>query len=348
METLYRSNPWWQGEPAPDVPRTRRRLVGQVRRRLEYGNTPIVAAPGPLGVGKTTMQLQIIRDLLDEGVPPRHIIRIQFDELHGADEMADPILHMTRWLERNVTPATFNALAQQGQPAYLFLDEVQKIHNWSNQLKFLVDTTTVRVVGTGSSALRIEQGRDSLAGRMSTVRAGVLSLTEIAEFRSITSPRHFALEESFGRFCRREFWQELAEHGRNNAAARDRAFRLFSECGGYPTTHDPSQLTLMGFHNFVRPDNWYNVPMGKRELTSADTGGRDRLFYLEYKQFKLIGGGRPAFILAVGAPLTIVACAALLLGSETPWVTIAIVIASLVIYAALAGIWVWKETQRSD
>ena len=223
------------------MPATRRHLVGQVRQRLGYGITPIVAVPGPRGVGKTTMQLQMINDLLDEGVPPHHIIRVPLDQVTVTEDMLDPILRITAWIQHNVTPATFNALAHQGQQAYLFFDEVQHISNWSNQLKFLVDNSTVKVVATGSSAMRIEPGRDSLAGRMSTVEAGALSLTEIAEFHGISPLEHFPPEESFGQFHRLEFWQELAKHGRRNAEARDQAFNLFSERGGYPMAHDPSQ-----------------------------------------------------------------------------------------------------------
>ena len=241
VETLHQSNPWWRGEPAPPVPDTRRRLVSQVRQHLDYGITPIVAAPGPRGVGKTTMQLQIINDLLDQGVPPHHITRVPFDQVTATKDMLDPILRFTSWIERNITPATFNAMAHQGQTAYLFFDEVQTIRNWSNQLKFLVDHSAVKVVATGSSALRIEQSCDSLAGRISTVEAGVVSLSEIAEFRGLAPLEHFPPEESFGQFRRLEFWQELAAHGRRNAEVCDQAFRLFSERGGYPVAHDPSQ-----------------------------------------------------------------------------------------------------------
>ena len=187
------------------------------------------------------MQLQMINDLMSEGVPPHHIIRVPLDQVTVTEDMLDPILRITAWIERNITPATFNALARQGQPAYLFFDEVQHIRNWSNQLKFLVDSSTVKVVATGSSALRIEPGHDSLAGRMSTVEADTLSLTEIAEFRGMPSVERFPPVESFGQFHRLEFWQELAEHGRTNAQARDQAFRLYSERGGYPVAHDPSQ-----------------------------------------------------------------------------------------------------------
>ena len=241
VETLHQSNPWWRGEPAPSVPATRRHLVRQIRQHLDSGITPIVAMPGPRGVGKSTMQFQIIRDLLAEGVPPDHIIRVPFDQVTVTEDMLDPILRITAWVERNITPATFNALAHQGQTAYLFFDEVQHIRNWSNQLKFLVDHSAVKVVATGSSALRSEQGHDSLAGRISTVEAGTLSLSEIADFQGMAPVEHFPLEESFGQFRRLEFWQELAAHGRRNAEARDQAFSLFSERGGYPEAHDPSQ-----------------------------------------------------------------------------------------------------------
>ena len=176
---------------------------------------------GPRGVGKTTVQLQIIQDLLDEGVPPRHIIRVPLDQVTVTDDMKDPILRITSWIEHNITPATFNALAHRGQIAYLFFDEVQHIRNWSNQLKFLVDHSAVKVVATGRSALRIERGGHRMAGRMSTVEAGTLSLSEIAEFQGLEPLEHFPPEESFGQWHRLEFWQELAEHGRRNAAARD-------------------------------------------------------------------------------------------------------------------------------
>ena len=88
--------------------------------------------------------------------------------------------------------------------------------------------------------------------------------------------------------------------------------------------------------------------MAQREMNQWNTGGRDRLFYLEYKQFKLIGGGRPALILAVGAPLIIIAVFAIAISSQNAWITLTIVLSCLVIYAFLAGIWVWKETQRPD
>ena len=65
----------------------------------------------------------------------------------------------------------------------LFLDEVQNFPNWAPQLKSLVDHHTVHVVATGSSALRIEAGRDSLAGRITPIELGTLLLREIVGLR---------------------------------------------------------------------------------------------------------------------------------------------------------------------
>ena len=53
---------------------------------------PIVTTPGPRGVGKTTMRFQIIRDLLDDGVQPHHIIRVPLDQVRVIEGMLDPIL----------------------------------------------------------------------------------------------------------------------------------------------------------------------------------------------------------------------------------------------------------------
>ena len=153
----------------PAQPRMRRHVVAQIRRRMDTEIAPIVAVRGPRQVGKTTAQSQIIEALLAEGVPPTSILWVQFDTLPSLQGVEEPILAIAEWFERHITEEPFNALARAGQKAYLFFDEVQNLDAWDAQLKFLVDTTAVKVLVTGSSALRIEQGRDSLAGRISTV-----------------------------------------------------------------------------------------------------------------------------------------------------------------------------------
>lgn len=237
VRALRRLNPWWEGNPLPAQPRTRRHLVAQMRRRLDAEIAPIVAVRGPRQVGKTTAQFQIIADLLKEGVPPTSILRISFDELPALDNAKQPILDVSDWFERHIIKKHFNALARDGQKAYLFFDEVQNLQAWAPQLKFLVDNTSVKVAVTGSSALRIELGRDSLAGRINTLEAGVLSLSEIGALRELETPQPFLPDNGLSCLSDKNFWRELCAHGEENTALRKEAFRHFSERGGYPIVH---------------------------------------------------------------------------------------------------------------
>ena len=81
VSALRRLNPWWEGRPGVQLPSTRRHLVRQIQRRLETRLAPIVVVRGPRQIGKTTAQLQVLQDLLDAGVPPRQILRVQCDEI---------------------------------------------------------------------------------------------------------------------------------------------------------------------------------------------------------------------------------------------------------------------------
>ncbi len=189
-------------------------------------------------MGKTTAQYQIISDLLREGAPPTSILRVQFDELESLRRLSEPILRISDWFERQITADRFNAMAQNGQKAYLFFDEVQNLEGWSAQLKSLVDNASVKVVVTGSSALRIERGRDSLAGRINTIEAGALSLTEIGALRELETPKPFLPDNGLSPLLNKDFWIELRRHGQAQTKFRNEAFHHFSERGGYPLVHN--------------------------------------------------------------------------------------------------------------
>jgi predicted AAA+ superfamily ATPase len=242
VQDLRMLNPWWEGKPLPVLPTTRRHLVGQIHTKLQQRVSPIVVVRGPRQIGKTTAQLQVLQDLLDQGVPPRNILRLQADELTELARLPEPILRIVDWFEANVLGATLNEVAHASGRTYLLFDEVQNLKNWAPQLKSLVDSTTTQVLVTGSSALRIEHGRDSLAGRITTIEAGVLSLTEIARFRSIDLGPPALQDNGLERLTDPKFWHDLADHGRARSAARDEAFAAFSERGGYPLVHNRKDL----------------------------------------------------------------------------------------------------------
>jgi len=90
------------------------------------------------------------------------------------------------------------------------------------------------VLLTGSSALRIELGRDSLAGRVSTLELGALTLREIAGLRQFGDIPALWRFNGLAELQRKDFWLELAAVGKRHQEVRDRAFEAFSERGGYP------------------------------------------------------------------------------------------------------------------
>ena len=204
---------------------------------MKQGLAKVTVLSGPRQVGKSTLVLQMIETLLDEGVPPAHICYIQFDELPEIRKLQEPILRLSDWFEQTILRKTFNQAAQEGQSVFLFLDEVQNLDAWAPQLKFLVDTSAVRVMVTGSSSLRIEQGRDSLAGRISTLEMGPLFLREIAEIRNEGRLAPYLPVNGLAPLRERDFWLGLRDHGLTQRAERDMAFRAFSERGAYPIAH---------------------------------------------------------------------------------------------------------------
>jgi hypothetical protein len=237
VDDLTRQNPWWQSDPQPVLPVFRRWPYQVLDQRLRDPIAPIVLLRGPRQVGKTTLQEQLIAARLAAGSDPRRVLRVQVDTLPSLARITagdEPLLRIVDWFESEVLGRHLNAAARDGEPALLFFDEVQNLPSWDVQLKTLVDHATVRALVTGSSALRIEAGRDSLAGRVETLEIGPLRLVEIAALRGFGELRPMQTANGWGDWLDRDFWTRTAAHARRQATVRDRAFAAFSERGGYP------------------------------------------------------------------------------------------------------------------
>lgn len=253
LETQIRdANPWWRNERLFDLPKMKRWAFQPVLKGLQTGLTPSVVLRGPRQIGKTTLLEHVIEHLLDGGMAPHRIYRLQFDELPGLRKLENPILDLCKWFSTAVLKKSFNQAAQDGEQAYIFLDEVQNLPDWAAQLKYLVDIHPVRVLVTGSSALRIEAGRDSLAGRITTIEMGPLLLREIGELREFGDIKQFLPINGLGPLKEKSTWLDLVEFGRKNAGFRKKAFAAFSERGAYPIAHakaDQPWETVAGFLN---------------------------------------------------------------------------------------------------
>lgn len=239
---LQQMNPHWKGDPGPATPKFRRWVFPKLMQLLQRGLTPGVVLRGPRRVGKTVLVRQVIEQLLADGVAPTRILYVAFDELPSLKKLHEPVLEIARGFETSVLRTTFNRAAQQGTVAYLLFDEVQNLADWATQLKHLVDVHTVRVLVTGSSSLRIDAGKDSIAGRVQTLTLGPLLLREIAELRSgVTSHPHW-VDNGIGELASADFWRAAVTKGKLESAARREAFRHYSERGGYPIVHERADI----------------------------------------------------------------------------------------------------------
>lgn len=241
-QQLRDDNPWWRGERIFGIPTIHRWAFEQVKFGIERGPAPITVLRGPRQIGKTTLLNQVIDSLLVSGVPPKDIFRLQFDLLPDLKKLSMPILDIVRWYSENILKRSLNQAAWEGHTVYLFLDEVQNLADWSPQLKHLVDMQPVRIIVTGSSALRIEAGRDSLAGRMFTLEMGPLLLREVAEFTGTGSLTGLLPSNGLAPLKEKSFWRELRSYGEVNGDVRRRAFEMFSERGGYPFAQNRQDL----------------------------------------------------------------------------------------------------------
>lgn len=244
VRNLVRQNPWWRGDALPQLPPYRRWPFKKLMARLEQPIAPINVVRGPRQIGKTTLQLQIIDALLNQGIQAARIFRVQFDDLPTLKDrkLKEPILGLVEWFENSVLKSTLNAAARKNEPVYLFLDEVQNLGDWDVQLKSLVDHATVRVLVTGSSALRIERGRDSLAGRIHSMEVGPLRLAEIGQLRGFGDVRPLQEDNGMADWLRADFWRDLVTHANAQMPGLTDAFAAFSRLGGYPLAQNSPNL----------------------------------------------------------------------------------------------------------
>jgi len=136
---------------------------------------------GPRQVGKTTLVRQIIKDL---DYP--HTL-VAADAVPATDRV---------WIAQQWEIARVNQQLSQDLPYLLVIDEVQKIDNWSEQIKAEWDRDTmeerdIRVVLLGSSRLMLQQGlTESLAGRFEAMYLGHWSYKEMKDAFGLT-PQEF-------------------------------------------------------------------------------------------------------------------------------------------------------------
>ena len=133
--------------------------------KIDWDNR-LIAITGARGVGKTTLLLQYIKINLNE--KPDEVIYVNLDDLY---------------FSKNTIVDFAEEFVKRGGK-YLFLDEIHKYSNWSQELKNIYDYfKDLKIVITGSSALDIFKGTADLSRRAIIYKMQGLSFREFIELK---------------------------------------------------------------------------------------------------------------------------------------------------------------------
>lgn len=170
FELLQRLNPWWQnGRLADELPKVKRTAYRQVMDVLTDEEIRRFAVlSGARRIGKTTVLMQAIESLLQQGVASGNIFYVSFD---------NPILKLCGFQQ---VLETYRRFIPHAGRYYFFLDEVQYADDWSLWVKTLYDTEpNLRLAATGSASPSIERGAsDSGVGRWRVFRVPTMTFRE--------------------------------------------------------------------------------------------------------------------------------------------------------------------------
>ena len=169
-EALVESNPWWKARF--EIEFKERSVYKEVQPFLRMPH--IIAFTGIRRAGKSTIMHKLIQDSISNGADPRSIVYFSFDEFRETD-IREIISEYEKLTSKNF-----------GDNCTMFLDEVQKIQGWENQLKRLYDIYKgrARFIISGSESLFIKKkSEETLAGRIFEFKVNTLSFREFLSFK---------------------------------------------------------------------------------------------------------------------------------------------------------------------
>jgi predicted AAA+ superfamily ATPase len=165
----------------------------------------LIGIIGARGVGKTTYILQYLKEI---DIPIHKKLYISADNVHLA---TSSLLEIAQ---------EFSSLGGQ----VLAIDEIHKYKNFEIDLKQIHDMLDLKVIFSGSSALKLEHSKADLSRRAVLYRINGLSYREFLEMKLGKPFPTYALQEilenhsaivfkDFSNFKPLEYWEEYLKHG---------------------------------------------------------------------------------------------------------------------------------------
>jgi predicted AAA+ superfamily ATPase len=172
-------NPWWRGDRFSDLATWRRAVFAEFYHWVTNPPTHrAVLISGARQIGKTTLLMQAIEKLIQDGVSAGNILYATCD--HPVIKLAGIEAVLSAWRERE---------PQQEGPEYIFLDEAQFLKDWGTWIKHQVDFHKHRrVIFTGSASPLLEANQESGVGRWHTIRLTTLSFYEYLQIKKLRLP----------------------------------------------------------------------------------------------------------------------------------------------------------------
>ncbi|MBK1879688.1 ATP-binding protein [Pelagicoccus mobilis] len=233
LAVLRNYNPWWQNQPLPDLPNWKRAAYYKIAAwAAEPPAGRALLLSGARQVGKTTLFLQAIQELLDQKIPPGNILYATLD--HPLLKLAGLEQILEAWQERE---------PRREGPLYLFIDEIQSAKDWQTWIKHQVDfhKGQRRIAVTGSATPLVTENQESGVGRWQTIKLATLSFYEYLQIRSEpvpTLPQIRSLRQLFD--WKESNFQEVSHVARPIIAL----FHEYLLRSGFPQCSTISSITL--------------------------------------------------------------------------------------------------------
>ncbi len=166
FEEVIIQNQWWKQKSVDPA------KLGKINRQdteklcIDIRTKKITCLLGPRRAGKTTLMYGLISHLIDSGTPPN---RILFTSLDSPKIRLYLEKEFDAFIREYVSSIVKEPLDRLSATIYIFLDEIHKLNDWGNFIKYWQDLgLPIKFVISGSSSVRILKGSgESLLGRIS-------------------------------------------------------------------------------------------------------------------------------------------------------------------------------------